>query len=95
MSCGENVGKGLTKSPSQTSERAIKVIRDYVAALRFPFLRGPSSKLKQIGILLRRCRFLCSVVAYESELSTFRRTTKKIAQPLVALFACTPSMGMF
>ena len=27
MKCGENVGKGLTKSPSQTSERAIKVIR--------------------------------------------------------------------
>ena len=36
-----------TKSPSQIPERAIKVIRDYVAALRFPFLRGPSSKLKQ------------------------------------------------
>ena len=27
MSCGENVGKDLTKSPSQTPERAIKVIR--------------------------------------------------------------------
>ena len=25
---GENVGKGLTKSPSQIPERAIKVIRD-------------------------------------------------------------------
>ena len=27
MKCGENVGKGLTKSPSQIPERAIKVIR--------------------------------------------------------------------
>ena len=27
MSCGENVGKDLTKSPSRISERAIKVIR--------------------------------------------------------------------
>lgn len=27
MSCGENVGKDLTKSPSQIPERAIKVIR--------------------------------------------------------------------
>ena len=34
MSCGENVGKDLTKSPSQMSERAIKVIR-----LEFHFLR--------------------------------------------------------
>ena len=31
------------KSPSQIPERAIEVIQDYVAALRFPFLRGPSS----------------------------------------------------
>ena len=70
-------GKDLTKSPFQIPERAIKVIRDYVAALRFPFLRGPSLKLKQIGTLLAQMPFLCSVVAYESELSTLRSITKK------------------
>ena len=37
MSCGENVGKDLTKSPSQMSERAIKVIRLGFAKVRcFP-----------------------------------------------------------
>ena len=30
------MGKDLIKSPSQVSERAINVIQDYVAALRFP-----------------------------------------------------------
>jgi hypothetical protein len=33
---------------------------DYVAALRFSFLRGPSSKAKQIGILLAQVPFFCA-----------------------------------
>jgi hypothetical protein len=38
----------------------IQLSWDYVASLRFPFLRGPSSKAKQIGILLAQVPFFCT-----------------------------------
>ena len=87
FACGENVGKDLTKSPSQISERAIKVIRDYVAALRFPFLRGPSSKLKQIGILLTQMPFFVLRRRLRKRAFDAPPYHKKIAQPLVVRFA--------
>ena len=75
------------KSPSQIPERAIKVIRDYVAALRFPFLRGPSSKLKQIGILLAQMPFFVLRRRLRKRAFDAPQYHKKIAQPKVARFA--------
>jgi hypothetical protein len=60
---------------------AFSVIRfswDYVAALRFPFLRGPSSTKSKSASAGADADFLHSAVAYESELSTLRQNTKKM-----------------
>ena len=84
---GDQFGTKMKKSPSQLSERAIKVIRDYVAALRFPFLRGPSSKLKQNGILLAQMPFFVLRRRLRKLAFYAPQYHKKIAQPKVARFA--------
>ena len=52
-----------------------------------PYLRGPSSKLKQIGILLGQMPFFCAPSSLTK--ASFRRfaVSQKIAQPKVARFA--------
>ena len=51
--------------------------RDYVASLRFPFLRGPSTTEAKVASADADSTFLFPVFAYESKLSTLRRKTKK------------------
>ena len=60
---------------------------DYVASLRFPFLRGPSSTEAKAVSADADSAFLFPVFAYESELSTLRRKTKKSAQHKLSAFA--------
>lgn len=50
---------------------------DYVASLRFPFLRGPSTTEAKVASADADSTFLFPVFAYESKLSTLRRKTKK------------------
>ena len=78
----------LTKTPSYLSRMAFSVIRigwDYVAALRFPFLRGPSSKTKQIGILLVQMPFFCTSLILMRASSQRLTAIQKKRNHLVAL----------
>ena len=58
---------------------------DYVAALRFPFLRGPSSTKSKSASAGADADFSYVVDPYESKLSTALRHTIKKRSPKTAL----------
>ena len=73
----DQFGAKTKKSPSQISGRAIKVIRGLRRCT--PFSLPPRAIIETEANRHSAdadAVFLCSVVAYESELSTLRRTTK-------------------
>ena len=68
---------------------------DYVASLRFPFLRGPSAIMKQKRpSAALRPRFFALHRTYESRLSTVRHSTKKALNFRWALLLCRDSVGI-
>ena len=77
---------------------AFSVIRfswDYVASLRFPFLRGPSAIMKQNRpSAALRPRFFALHRTYESKLSTVRHSTKKALNFRRALLLYRDSVGI-
>ena len=75
--------------------RALLFSWDYVASLRFPFLRGPSTTEKQSGILLVQDPFFrTSPILMRAKLSTDRRHTKKAQSFDCALLFCRDSVGI-
>ena len=75
--------------------RVIRLSWDLLPAGAHPFLRGPSSKAKQIGILLAQVPFFLHVAdPYESKLSTAHRHTKKAQPSGCALLCFRDSVGI-
>ena len=71
-------GKNKQKRHPRYLEWRLVLGWDYVASLRFPFLRGPSAIMKQNRrSAAQKRRFLYAVDPYESKLSTALRHTKK------------------
>ena len=74
--------------------RVIRLSWDLLPAGAHPFLRGPSSKAKQIGILLAQVPFFLHVAdPYESKLSTAHRHTKKRNHLVALCFAFVIRLG--
>ena len=65
-------GKDKQKRYPSYLEWRLMCCWDYVALLRFPFLRGPSSTRQKHALREQGCLFSYAIVPYKSKLLTVR-----------------------